>query len=134
MQIVSISGLTAARAHAVEAGRILCLIKLPIASGYLFTPIISIYADLLDPEALDSRQFAACLMVAAIVDAQLIVEAAGRAQREHSNRYHDPYRREYRADMRGALLEICARHLAEARSGFEAAGIAPTKPYGLTIG
>lgn len=134
MKIVSISGLTAARGHAVEAGRILSLLKLPIASGYLFTPIVSIYGDLLDPEAMDSRQFAACLKAAAIVDAQLIVEAAGRPRREHSNRYHDPYRCEYGSDMRGALLEICAQHLAEARSGFEAAGIVPAKPYRLTIG
>lgn len=133
MTIINFSALASARSNAIEAGRILSLLKLPITSGYRFSPMLSIYGDMLDPETTDPRQFAACLRAAAIVDAQLIVEKAGTGPGEPSNRYHDPFRHEWRGDMRAVLMGICARHLAEAQTGFEAAGVKPVDNYTLII-
>lgn len=127
--------LRTARREALEAGRILRLLKLPIGGGHRFGPMLSLYADLMNPEAAaDERSHAACLHVADLVEAHIIILRTTAGDHPPRGRYEDPYGLEYQHGEHGALLEICARHLDAAAQAFSAAGVSPCSPYRVTIG
>jgi hypothetical protein len=104
------------RGRALEAARWLALTRFRgRPTGPVFSPLISTYADMFDPDAELPRLLEACRGMREQVARQIVVEQivaeeiwAGR------DRIDDPYRLAWRKSERGALLEMVARILDDA--------------------
>jgi hypothetical protein len=104
------------RDRALEAGRWLALIGFRgRPTGPIFSPRLSTYHDMFDPQSDLPRLLAACSQMRKLVGRQIVVEQiAAEELWSQKGELHDPFGLAWRKTERGALLEHVAGLLDDA--------------------
>lgn len=112
-----------ARAHALEAARLLRLLAFQThPRAPVFMPGISTYREMFDPDAPDERRLAACHRYIDPVQRAAALEQLS-IPAEPPSELRDPYGLEVRTTRRGYLLELCSGHLGTAVVAFLSSGV-----------
>ncbi|GHE02636.1 hypothetical protein GCM10008024_22970 [Allgaiera indica] len=89
------------------------------ANAPVFSPSVSLYHDMLNPEAEDSARLKACRTMLAVVREQILFENRFGRQAYTRDRPVDPYGRHWQTTELGASLAAIASLLAEAIGAFD---------------
>ncbi|GHE04190.1 hypothetical protein U879_01890 [Defluviimonas sp. 20V17] len=114
--------LALARDFTRMAGQWLTLIRFSVhGNAPVFSPSVSLYHDMLDPNAEDGARLKACRTMLTLVDEQVLMENRCGREAYARDRPVDPYGRHWRTTERGAALAALSSLLAGAIGAFAAA-------------
>jgi hypothetical protein len=111
-----------ARAFTRMAAQWLTLIRFKACAGApVFSPSVSLYHDMLDPDAEDDARILACRKMLALVREQVVFENRSGRETYARDRPVDPYGRHWRTTEIGVALAAISGLLAGAIRAFEQA-------------